>query len=68
MTATDIAWLAGIIEGEGTFGRKGHPAGQVRVQMTDEDVIDRLHSLTGVGQSILEGSPLNTVAPYGSGA
>jgi hypothetical protein len=63
MTATDIAWLAGIIEGEGTFGRKGHPAGQVRVQMTDEDVIDRLHSLTGVGAVHSRGKPAEHCRP-----
>src|SRR5580700_6936115 len=49
MTTVELAWLAAIIEGEGTFGRHGHPAGQIRVLMTDEDIINRVHILTGVG-------------------
>jgi hypothetical protein len=49
MTDVEKAWLAGIIEGEGTFGRVGRPGGQIRVVMTDQDVIHRLHAITGLG-------------------
>jgi hypothetical protein len=28
MTAVELAWLAGIVEGEGTFVRAGHPVGK----------------------------------------
>jgi hypothetical protein len=45
----DIAWLAGLLEGEGSFSvgvvRKGRQAGKRRLQitlmMTDEDVVRR---------------------------
>lgn len=41
-------WVAGIVEGEGTLLiRKNRP--YIRVQMTDEDTIDRLASWTGIG-------------------
>ncbi|SHU73052.1 Uncharacterised protein [Mycobacteroides abscessus subsp. abscessus] len=48
MSATETAWLAGLIEGEGSFlsagGRK-----RVHVTMTDRDIVERLASVTGVG-------------------
>lgn len=48
MSEPEVAWLAGIVEGEGTFvagARYG-----IVVSMTDQDVIDRLAGMTGVGQ------------------
>lgn len=53
MIATDhpaaLAWAAGVIEGEGWIGlRRGHSPG-IRVAMADEDVVRRLHEVTGVG-------------------
>lgn len=41
----DIAWLAGILEGEGWFGlhRKKHPS--ISVLMTDKDIIVRASNL-----------------------
>jgi hypothetical protein len=45
-----LAWLAGVIEGEGTFGRSGRSAGQVRVVMCDQDIIHRMHVITGIGR------------------
>jgi hypothetical protein len=48
MKDTEIAWLAGLIEGEGCFtGDAEHP--KIFVQMTDLDVIERLRVVTGVG-------------------
>lgn len=53
MTAVQIAWMAGIIEGEGTFvaslrrGKRKYPS--MTVRMTDEDIVRRLHEFTGVG-------------------
>jgi hypothetical protein len=38
LTDTDRAWLAGIVEGEGTFSRPNSPWGLIRVVMTDKDV------------------------------
>lgn len=48
-TPSEIAWLAGIIEGEGYLSAKrGH--GLVRVVMTDADVIARLYAVSAVGK------------------
>ncbi len=43
MNAVDLAWAAGLIEGEGNiyYHAKGHNL-RVRVVMTDEDIINRL--------------------------
>jgi hypothetical protein len=49
MSSPELAWLAGIVEGEGTFGLARRPGGQVRVVMTDQDIIRRLWCLTGLG-------------------
>lgn len=48
MTSVELSWLAGIVEGEGTFSRPGR-TGQVRVIMTDHDVVRRLAAVTGLG-------------------
>ena len=49
----ELAWLAGLIEGEGTLrlraSRHGHPYPAVQVGMTDEDVIRRALAVSGVG-------------------
>lgn len=51
-----IEWLAGLLEGEGCFGR--YSAGpkqphlryaRIQLGMTDEDVVRRVHEFTGVG-------------------
>lgn len=56
MTDIETAWVAGLIEGEGCLGlykltgaRKGRRRGRITVNMTDEDVVLKLHALTGVG-------------------
>lgn len=48
----ELYWAAGIIEGEGSFGAYGPKKNKPRVSvnMTDEDVIRRLHSVLGVGK------------------
>jgi hypothetical protein len=51
LTDIDQAWLAGIVEGEGTFSRPNSRWGLVRVVMTDKDVIDRLATMTGIGNT-----------------
>jgi hypothetical protein len=47
----NIAWLAGLIEGEGCFyiqpGRTG--SSLIKVQMTDEDVIRKCERIAGCG-------------------
>jgi len=54
MTDEQVAWIAGVFEGEGTFTYrtyKGTGRNQItmRVVMTDLDVIERLHMYTGIG-------------------
>lgn len=43
----EVAWLAGLIEGEGSFVATTRT---LSVHMTDEDVIRRLQEVTGVGR------------------
>lgn len=48
MTDADLQWLAGLIEGEGCFSV--HPRGggpEIRVQMQDLDVVQRVAELFG---------------------
>lgn len=46
---SDLLWIAGLLEGEGSF--TVHKTGaQIQCQMTDKDVIHKLHAVTGVGQ------------------
>jgi hypothetical protein len=52
----DIAWLAGLVEGEGNIGINGRSL-TIRIKMTDRDVIERAATL-------LEGK-LYPVAPRG---
>ncbi len=54
MTPQQLGWVAGVMEGEGSFMLKSNH-GYIKspvasVQMTDEDVIVALHSLTGIGR------------------
>ncbi len=51
-TATDIAWLAGLLEGEGCFGRyetAGKPRFCVVCVSTDRDVLESVQRITGCG-------------------
>lgn len=55
MSDFDLAWVTGIIEGEGCFqahrpkhAPKAYP--HVIVGMTDRDIIDRLAAITGIGK------------------
>lgn len=46
---SEVAWAAGIFEGEGCFTISGgHP--RVKLNMTDEDTIRRFHDVVCVGQ------------------
>lgn len=53
-TEAEWSWVAGIIEGEGCFGickrQQAVPNTSLRVNMTDEDVIRRLQTVTGKGR------------------
>lgn len=52
---TDIYWVAGLLEGEGYFGRNGSTI-IVRCAMTDLDTIERLAAIIGVGQVFEHGA------------
>ena len=55
LTETDIAWIAGLLEGEGYFGIDGRqrnykvskspPAPFIKISMVDEDIIQKLSKL-----------------------
>lgn len=51
MKSTDIAWLAGLLEGEGTFGiqKTGGYKGTIKIglQMTDKDTVEKASDLLG---------------------
>ena len=55
MSDIELGWLAGILEGEGSFGayvRSDRPKSvvlQVRVVMVDVDVVERLRDVTEIG-------------------
>lgn len=59
ISTVDIAWAAGIIEGEGCFTRNSVGSPLVQVQMNDRDVIERLCNLFGTKM----GGPYG---PYGN--
>ena len=48
-SATDVVWLAGLLEGEGAFDLHRDRYPRVRVGMTDRDVVGRAATLFGVG-------------------
>jgi hypothetical protein len=47
METQELYWLAGIIEGEGTFSYPGYC--RIKVKMTDEDVVNRCQAVCEVG-------------------
>ena len=49
-TRENIAWLAGLLEGEGSFIFGAKKSLIVQLQMTDGDVVKLAHSLAGVGR------------------
>lgn len=54
MKNADAAWLAGLLEGEGCFDWNGssnrYP--RIRVEMRDEDVVQRVKALCGGGGAV----------------
>lgn len=55
MSDTEIAWLAGLIEGEGSFTLyqgEGRIRVLISIQMTDKDVLDRVASIVGLGNVV----------------
>src|SRR5690242_18360085 len=56
MTETEIAWLAGLLEGEGCFTLANKKTGQpaVTINMTDRDVIERAAALMGAKNVLIK--------------
>jgi hypothetical protein len=56
MLDQDVAWLAGLYEGEGSLlptRRRGRVDGwRLSITMTDEDIVRRVHGITGRGSVI----------------
>lgn len=50
LSRENLAWLGGLLEGEGTFSQVNGRYLGVKVEMTDEDVVRRCYELTGVGR------------------
>jgi len=50
-TDTNLAWLAGLIEGEGHLGctSRGRKRYRISLGMTDEDVVRKAHKIAGMG-------------------
>ena len=58
VTDAEIAWIAGILEGEGCWTRhNGRTDWSVSVRMTDQDIIERLQAITGIGRLTFDGTP-----------
>lgn len=58
-TPENLAWLAGLLEGEGSFyvrrARDRHPRVAVSLQMTDRDIVERAKAIAGCGGAVLVG-------------
>ena len=48
MEHDDLLWLAGLLEGEGTFDLRDGRYPRIRVGMTDRDIVGRVATLLGV--------------------
>jgi hypothetical protein len=57
ISAKDIYWAAGLIEGEGCFCAQHGTNPEIRVKMCDQDIIERLHTLLGSPQKIYTYTP-----------
>lgn len=56
----DLYWLAGLLEGEGSFGfyPKGkNGSARIFIGMSDRDVIDRMKEITGATCNVFERVP-----------
>ena len=61
MDSIEAAWLTGVFDGEGCIAFAGKNGVQLSLQMTDEDVVRRLASVTGVGTVV---GPLKQEQPH----
>ena len=66
-SSTDVAWLAGLLEGEGSFYvyvgvRRLRPT--ISISMTDRDVVERATHLMGTGLYVLARREPHHKQPY----
>ena len=58
-TPENLAWLAGLMEGEGSFyirrPKDRKPSFAISLQMTDRDVVERARWVAGVGGAVTKG-------------
>lgn len=50
MDQTELAWAAGLFEGEGCFTVSSGTVPRAKMRSTDEDVVRRFHSIIGLGR------------------
>src|SRR3954453_18258073 len=48
-SAIEVAWVAGLFEGEGCIVHRRQAAAELILGTTDEDVAERLHRIMGCG-------------------
>lgn len=56
-TPEQVAWAAGLFEGEGCIVPRGKTSGELIVGMTDRDVLERFRDIVGVGGIKIEHRP-----------
>ena len=63
MKSTDIAWLAGLLDGEGCFHSNKQGSPTIRLAMTDRDVVERASILLGLHRrpTVRQSPPNKTV-------
>lgn len=62
LSTEDRIWLAGLLEGEGTFDLQRGKYARIRVGMTDRDVVGRVASLFGSSIRLtLKGKPVSSI-------
>lgn len=49
MSPVEVAWTAGVVEGEGSIRKGGKLRGRLCIAITNHDIIERLHRTTGIG-------------------
>ena len=61
MHSHDIAWAAGLFEGEGciTTAGKNQKSRALKLQMTDRDVVERFQQIVGSGPVLFMDTPTN---------
>lgn len=61
ISAVDLAWAAGLFEGEGCFSvsrtQTGRPHLDMRLAMKDEDIVKRFHSIATFGSCYFKVAP-----------